>query len=101
MPLARLTGSRKNQRGQRRPDAVLADNLMRERQDQPCAVACTMKGSSVAQTAQMIRQYRYAEEQMMRIMAGWIALTPELGQTRIRPAGGTAPSTLTSQKALT
>jgi hypothetical protein len=33
---------------------------------------------SVAQTAQMIRQYRYAEEQMMRIMAGWIALTPEL-----------------------
>jgi len=23
-------------------------------------------------------QYRYAEEQMMRIMAGWIALTPEL-----------------------
>jgi len=33
---------------------------------------------SVAQTAQMMRQYRYAEEQMMRIMAGWIALTPEL-----------------------
>ena len=39
----------------------------------------TMEGVySVAQTAQMIRQYRYAEEQMMRIMAGWIALTPEL-----------------------
>jgi hypothetical protein len=33
---------------------------------------------SVEQTAQMIRQYRYAEEQMMRIMAGWIALTPAL-----------------------
>src|SRR5215475_10178659 len=39
----------------------------------------TMEGVySVAQTAQMVRQYRYAEEQMMRIMAGWIALTPEL-----------------------
>src|SRR4029450_14128410 len=39
----------------------------------------TMEGVySVPQTAQMIRQYRYAEEQMMRIMAGWIALTPEL-----------------------
>src|SRR6266704_2381050 len=39
----------------------------------------TMEGVySVAQTAQMMRQYRYAEEQMMRIMAGWIALTPEL-----------------------
>ena len=33
---------------------------------------------SVEQTAQMIRHYRYAEEHMMRIMAGWIALTPEL-----------------------
>ena len=34
----------------------------------------TMEGVySVAQTAQMMRQYRYAEEQMMRIMAGWIA----------------------------
>ena len=31
----------------------------------------TMEGVySVAQTAQMMRQYRYAEEQMMRIMAG-------------------------------
>jgi hypothetical protein len=39
----------------------------------------TMEGVySVEQTAQMIRHYRYAEEQMMRIMAGWIALTPEL-----------------------
>src|SRR5712691_10619385 len=38
----------------------------------------TMEGVySVEQTAQMIRQ-RYAEEQMMRIMAGWIALTPAL-----------------------
>ena len=33
---------------------------------------------SVAETARMIRHYRYAEEYMMRIMAGWIALTPEL-----------------------
>lgn len=33
---------------------------------------------SVEQTAQMLRHYRYAEEHMMRIMAGWIALTPEL-----------------------
>jgi len=39
----------------------------------------TMEGVySVEQTAQMVRHYRYAEEQMMRIMAGWIALTPEL-----------------------
>jgi hypothetical protein len=39
----------------------------------------TMEGVySVEQTAQMIRHYRYAEEQMMRIMAGWTALTPEL-----------------------
>ena len=39
----------------------------------------TMEGVySVERTAQMIRHYRYAEEQMMRIMAGWIALTPEL-----------------------
>lgn len=39
----------------------------------------TMEGVySVEQTAQMIRHYRYAEEHMMRIMAGWIALTPEL-----------------------
>ncbi|MGE3536237.1 MAG: hypothetical protein AB7N91_02225 [Candidatus Tectimicrobiota bacterium] len=33
---------------------------------------------SVEQTAQMLRHYRYAEERMMRIMGGWIALTPEL-----------------------
>lgn len=33
---------------------------------------------SVEQTARMLRHYRYAEEQMMRILAGWIALTPEL-----------------------
>lgn len=33
---------------------------------------------SVEQSARMLRHYRYAEEQMMRIMAGWIALTPEL-----------------------
>lgn len=33
---------------------------------------------SVEESARMIRHYRYAEEYMMRIMAGWIALTPEL-----------------------
>lgn len=33
---------------------------------------------SVDESARMIRNYRYAEEHMMRIMAGWIALTPEL-----------------------
>jgi 1,2-phenylacetyl-CoA epoxidase catalytic subunit len=32
----------------------------------------------VEATAQRIRHYRYAEERMMRILAGWIALTPEL-----------------------
>jgi hypothetical protein len=29
-------------------------------------------------SARRIRQYRYAEERMMRILAGWIALTPEV-----------------------
>ncbi|GIX48192.1 MAG: hypothetical protein KatS3mg131_2403 [Candidatus Tectimicrobiota bacterium] len=33
---------------------------------------------SVEESAKMLRHYRYAEEHMMRIMAGWIALTPEL-----------------------
>jgi 1,2-phenylacetyl-CoA epoxidase catalytic subunit len=32
----------------------------------------------VAASARRIRHYRYAEERMMRILAGWIALTPEL-----------------------
>ena len=32
----------------------------------------------VEAAARRIRHYRYAEERMMRIMAGWIALTPEL-----------------------
>jgi hypothetical protein len=33
---------------------------------------------SVDQSAALIRHYRYAEERLMRIMGGWIALTPEL-----------------------
>ncbi|MBI4240501.1 MAG: hypothetical protein HY613_02185 [Candidatus Rokubacteria bacterium] len=33
---------------------------------------------SVEESAELIRQYRYAEERMMRVMGGWIALTPEL-----------------------
>ena len=33
---------------------------------------------SVEQSAALIRHYRYAEERLMRIMGGWIALTPEL-----------------------
>lgn len=32
----------------------------------------------VAASAGRIRHYRYAEERMMRILGGWIALTPEL-----------------------
>lgn len=32
----------------------------------------------VEATARRVRHYRYAEERMMRVMAGWIALTPEL-----------------------
>jgi 1,2-phenylacetyl-CoA epoxidase catalytic subunit len=32
----------------------------------------------VAASARRIRHYRYAEERMMRMLAGWIALTPEL-----------------------
>jgi len=32
----------------------------------------------VEATARRIRQYRYVEERMMRLLAGWIALTPEL-----------------------
>jgi hypothetical protein len=39
----------------------------------------TMDGVySVRQSALYIMNYRYAEERMMRMMAGWIALTPEL-----------------------
>lgn len=33
---------------------------------------------SVEESAQLISHYRYAEERMMRVMGGWIALTPEL-----------------------
>ena len=33
---------------------------------------------SVEESAKLICHYRYAEERMMRVMAGWIALTPEL-----------------------
>ena len=32
----------------------------------------------VEATARRVRHYRYVEERMMRVMAGWIALTPEL-----------------------
>jgi hypothetical protein len=33
---------------------------------------------SVEASARLIRHYRYAEERMMRVLGGWIALTPEL-----------------------
>jgi hypothetical protein len=32
----------------------------------------------VEASAKLIRHYRYAEERLMRVMGGWIALTPEL-----------------------
>jgi len=32
----------------------------------------------VEASAILIRSYRYAEERMMRLLAGWIALTPEV-----------------------
>ena len=32
----------------------------------------------VEATARRVRHYRYVEERIMRVMAGWIALTPEL-----------------------
>ncbi len=39
----------------------------------------TMDGvHSVRQSAGYIMNYRFAEERMMRMMAGWIALTPEI-----------------------
>ncbi len=39
----------------------------------------TMDGVySVRQSATFIMNYRYAEERMMRMMAGWIALTPQI-----------------------
>ena len=39
----------------------------------------TMDGVySVKRSASYIMNYRYAEERMMRMMAGWIALTPEI-----------------------
>ena len=34
--------------------------------------------ASVEDSAQLIRNYRYGVERMMRILGGWIALTPEL-----------------------
>ena len=34
--------------------------------------------TSVEDSAQLIRNYRYGVERMMRILGGWIALTPEL-----------------------
>ncbi|PYM75391.1 MAG: hypothetical protein DME10_04345, partial [Candidatus Rokuibacteriota bacterium] len=33
---------------------------------------------SADESARLCRNYRYAAERVMRIMAGWIALTPEL-----------------------
>jgi hypothetical protein len=33
---------------------------------------------SVDASARLVRHYRYAEERLMRVMGGWIALTPEL-----------------------
>jgi hypothetical protein len=33
---------------------------------------------SVEVSARLVRHYRYAEERLMRVMGGWIALTPEL-----------------------
>ena len=33
---------------------------------------------SVAASAARVRQYRYVEERLMRLLGGWIALTPEL-----------------------
>ena len=33
---------------------------------------------SVRESARYVMNYRYAEERMMRMMAGWIALTPQL-----------------------
>ncbi|HEX2500615.1 MAG TPA: hypothetical protein VHO73_04100 [Methylomirabilota bacterium] len=44
--------------------------------DQPAAELAGHLG--VEATARRVRHYRYAEERMMRVMAGWIALTPEL-----------------------
>jgi hypothetical protein len=34
--------------------------------------------AAVEESARLIRNYRYATERMMRILGGWIALTPEL-----------------------
>jgi hypothetical protein len=51
----------------------------KEFDDMPLYDRRSMEGVySVEESARMIRNYRYAEEHMMRIMAGWIALTPEL-----------------------
>ena len=33
---------------------------------------------SVEQSARLVRNYRYAAERMMRVLGGWLALTPEL-----------------------
>lgn len=46
----------------------------------PPAVVQPLAGYlSVDESARRIRHYRYAEERMMRVIGGWIALTPELG----------------------
>ena len=44
--------------------------------DQPSRELAGHLGVEV--TARRVRHYRYAEERMMRVMAGWIALTPEV-----------------------
>jgi hypothetical protein len=52
---------------------------MKELDPMPLYDRRSMEGVySVEESARMLRHYRYAEEHMMRIMAGWIALTPEL-----------------------
>ena len=72
-------------RGDRAPDqddAALAGLLMSARgastrpDGEPPAPAPGL--SSADESARLIRNYRYAVERMMRILGGWIALTPEL-----------------------
>ena len=49
------------------------------RPERPAGDAHPLTGfSSADESARLIRHYRYAVERMMRILGGWIALTPEL-----------------------
>src|SRR5581483_3329350 len=67
---------RRGNRAARSHDAALA-RLLTPR-PRPMSAHPLAGEFSVEASAARIRHYRYAEERLMRILGGWIALTPEL-----------------------